>query len=371
MDRRTYLASVGGAAATGLAGCLGIGGSDGSTGTDTTDADGTVTTTAGGTAVAVETVATGLEVPWGAAYRGGTLYLTERPGRVGRVVDGEYETVAEFPDTRTGGEGGLLGLAFHPEDPDVAYTYQTYAAGGGRRNRIRRHDVADGWRPETLLDGIPGARIHDGGRLLVYDGALYATAGDASEADAAQERGRLNGTVLRLTLDGAPHPDNPFGDAVFSYGHRNPQGLAVRGGELYATEHGPDTDDEINRLEAGGNYGWPVVRGRSDREGFVDPLTSYTPTIAPGGAVFYPDDGAVEDWRGDLFFGTLAGQHLHRARIEGDRVTADERLFEGRFGRLRTTFVGPEGHLHAVTSNRDGRGRPGESDDRVLRFVPR
>ncbi|WP_254536252.1 PQQ-dependent sugar dehydrogenase [Halomarina litorea] len=373
MDRRTYLASVAGATAAGLAGCLGIGGSDGSTGTDgTAGTTGTApTTTADGSTVAAETVATGLEVPWGAAYRDGTLYLTERPGRVVRIVDGEREVVAEFSDTRTGGEGGLLGLVFHPEDPDVACTYQTYSAGQSRANRIRRHDVTDGWRPETVFDDIPGASVHDGGRLFVWDGALYATTGDAREADHAQDTTRLHGKVLRLTLDGDPHPDNPFDGGVFTYGHRNPQGLAVRDGELYATEHGPDTDDEINRLEAGGNYGWPVVRGPSDREAFVDPLTSYTPTIAPGGAVFYPDDGPIADWRGDLFFGTLAGRHLHRARIEGGEVVEDERLFEGRFGRLRTTFLGPDGHLHAVTSNRDGRGRPNDGDDRVLRFVPR
>ena len=373
MNRRTYLASAAGVAVTGFAGCLGVGGSGGSAETDATDAgDGTDTTTVAGATVAAETVASGLEVPWGAAYRGGTLHLTERPGRVVRVDDGgAREVVAEFPDTRTGGEGGLLGLVFHPEDADVAYTYQTYAADGGRRNRIRRHDVTDGWRAETVFDGIPGATIHDGGRLFVRSGALYATAGDASEADRAQDPARLNGSVLRLTLEGDPHPDNPPGGAVFSYGHRNPQGLAVRDGRLYATEHGSDTDDEINRLEAGGNYGWPVVRGRSDRETFVGPLTDYTPTIAPGGATFYPADGPVEAWRGDLFFGTLAGRHLHRARIEGGAVTEDERLFEDRFGRLRATFVGPGGNLHAVTSNRDGRGRPAEGDDRVLRFVPR
>jgi glucose/arabinose dehydrogenase len=382
MDRRTYLATVAGTTATGLAGCLGSepsepgesngssesNGANGSNGGDGSDSGTTADAGGSGDGVAVETVATGLEVPWGAAFRDGALYLTERPGRVVRAGEG---VVAEFPETRTGGEGGLLGLVFHPDDPDVAYTYQTYAADDGRRNRIRRHDVADGWRAETLLDTIPGESIHDGGRLFVHDGALYATAGDANEADRAQNPDTLNGTILRLTLAGDPHPDNPFGNEVFSYGHRNPQGLATRDGTLYATEHGPDTDDEINLLRAGGNYGWPVVRGRSDREEFVDPLSSYTPTIAPGGAAFYPGDGPIEAWRGDLLFGTLAGTHLHRARIEGDRVTEDERLFEGEFGRLRTTFVGPEGHLYAVTSNRDGRGDPREGDDRVLRFVPR
>lgn len=350
----------------GVAGCL-AGESDGD-GTGET----VTTTTDDGADVAAETVTTGLEVPWGAAYLDGALHLTERPGRVVRVVDGRREVVAEFPDTATGGEGGLLGLAAHPDDSTTAYTYQTYD-DGGRRNRIRRHDVADGWRAETLLDGIPGNRIHDGGRLFVRpdEGALYATTGDANRPEDAQDPATLNGTVLRLTLDGDPHPENPLGGPVFSYGHRNPQGLETKDGRLYASEHGPDTDDEINSLEAGGNYGWPDVRGReSGPDGeFVPALASYTPTIAPAGLAVYPDDGPIAAWSGDLLFGTLAGTHLHRVTLDDGDVT-DERLFGDAFGRLRTTFVDPEGHLYVTTSNRDGRGRPGEDDDRLLRVVP-
>jgi len=366
MHRRSYLRAAGAAVALGAgAGCL-AGESDGD------EAAKTVTTATDDGDVTAETVATGLEVPWGAAYLDGVLHLTERPGRVVRIVDGSREVVAEFPDTATGGEGGLLGLAAHPDDPTVAYTYQTYD-GGGRRNRIRRHDATDGWRAETLLDGVPGSRIHDGGRLFVSpdEGALYATAGDADRAEDAQDPAALNGKVLRLTLDGDPHPENPLNGPVFSYGHRNPQGLATEGGRLYATGHGPDTDDEINRLEAGGNYGWPEVRGReraADGE-FVPAIASYTPTIAPGGLAVYPDDGPIAAWSGDLLFGTLAGTHLHRAAL-GDGGVTDERLFEDAFGRLRTTFVGPEGHLYATTSNRDGRGRPAAEDDRLLRVVP-
>jgi len=375
MHRRAYLRAGGAALGVGLGGCLGgTGGGDG----EESDGggDGTAMTTADGGKITGETVATGLDVPWGAAYLDGVLHLTERPGRVVRIVDGRREVVAEFPDTATGGEGGLLGLAAHPTDPDAAYSYQTYD-DGGRHNRIRRHDVADGWRAETLLDGIPGSTIHDGGRLFVRDGALYATTGDAREQDAAQDPAALNGSVLRLTLDGDPHPENPLDGPVFSYGHRNPQGLAVGTGEdadgaLYATEHGPDTDDEINSLETGRNYGWPTVRGREsgDDDQFVPALASYTPTIAPGGLAIYPDDGPIEAWRGDLLFGTLAGTHLHRTALDGEEV-ADERHFADAFGRLRTTFVGPEGHLYVTTSNRDGRGRPDEDDDRLLRVVPR
>jgi glucose/arabinose dehydrogenase len=381
MDRRTLLRVVG-AGAAGLAGCTSVGG-PGNGGTETATETATASesgegeTTANGTgadSVQVKSVVTGLEVPWGAAWREGDLYLTERPGRVVRVPGGKGKASVvtdEFPDLRVSGEGGLLGLAFHPDDP-VAYTYGTYRTGGDLENRVVRHAVDDDWRAETLLDGIPAANIHDGGRLLVDDDALYVTTGDSGDSKKAQQRDSLAGKVLRLTLDGDAHPDNPFDSEVFTWGHRNPQGLAVRGEELFSTEHGPSTDDEINLLEAGNNYGWPEARGtgedRSRNEAFTYALASYTPTIAPGSATFY--DGPIERWRGDFFFGTLAGRHLHRVRFDGREVVEQERLYEGEYGRLRTVFTGPDGHLYCTTSNRDGRGRANDGDDRVLRFTP-
>lgn len=345
-----------------------VGGSTDTRGTETgTETD----MTDGSQGIAVESVVENLEVPWGVSYRDGTLYLTERPGRVVRVADGKREIVADFTDsTRTGGEGGLLGLAFHPDDPDTAFTYQTYSSGGSRRNRIVRHNVANGWTREVVLDGIPGAVIHDGGRLFVYEGDLYVTTGDASESQDAQNPQVLNGKVLRFTLDGGvrPHPDNPFGNAVFTYGHRNPEGLAARDGMLYAIEHGPTQDDEVNRLEKGANYGWPEVTGRSDRPEFTDPIVVFPDIIAPAGGVFY--DGPIERWQGDLFLGALAETHLRRVRIRDGAVTENEALYRGEFGRLRTPFVGPDAHLYVTTSNRDGRGSPGPDDDKVLRFRP-
>jgi glucose/arabinose dehydrogenase len=277
MDRRRYLATLGAAAIGGCAGRSGTGGTDGGGGVA---ADGD--TAVGDAGVAVETLATGLEVPWGVAARDGTLYLTERPGRIVRLADGAVETVVDAVDgVRHAGEGGLLGLAFHPSEP-YAYTHQTYETDGGLANRLVRHDLTAGWAGEPLLAGIPGARIHDGGRLLVHDDALYMTCGDAAAAANGQDADALAGSVLRLTLDGEPHPDNPFDSPVFSYGHRNPQGLAVRDGRLYSTEHGPSVADEINVLRAGENYGWPAVTGPSDDDrgspvGADDRVFRFTP----------------------------------------------------------------------------------------------
>ena len=317
--------------------------------------------------VTVDTIATRLEIPWGAAFRGETLYLTERPGRVVRIDAGKREVVADFTDeTRAEGEGGLLGFVFHPDDPDTAYAYQTYTRNGQAANRILELDAADNFASSVLFDGIPGANRHDGGRLAINGDALYATAGDADDAASAQDPSTLSGSVLRLTLDGEPHPDNPFDNAVFTYGHRNPQGLAFRNGRIYSTEHGPDTDDEINILEAGSNYGWPDVMGDSNGE-YTDPITSYTPTIAPGSATFY--DGPITQWQGDFFFGTLSGQHLHRVRIQDREILEDERLYEGEYGRIRTAFTGLDNHLHITTSN--GWGSANDADDRVLRIRPK
>lgn len=371
MRRRTYLNSVASGIGIGIAGCLGLDDTSDRTPSTPTDENGTTgpTVTAGSQTVVAETVVEGLEVPWGAAYRDETLYVTERPGRVVRVSERGIETVADFTEsTQTGGEGGLLGLVFHPENTDTAFTYQTYDADDGRRNRIVRHDVADGWSREVVLDGIPGSSIHDGGRLVVHDDALFVTTGDASESNDAQDPQLLNGKILRLTLDGRPHPDNPFDNAVFTYGHRNPEGLAARDGTLYAIEHGPDSDDEINRLESGGNYGWPDVTGPSNAEEFTDPVVTYEEIIAPGGGVFY--DGPIERWQGDLFIGTLVKTHLRRVRLRNGTATEDQTLYEGDFGRLRTTFIGPDRHLYVTTSNRDGRGSPTTRDDRILRLRP-
>ncbi|WP_132059108.1 PQQ-dependent sugar dehydrogenase [Halorussus amylolyticus] len=369
MERRAYLRSV----TTGLAGVTGMTGFAGCLRTGGTEQTATTTEAV---QFRTETVTMELEIPWGAAFDPeGVLYLTERPGRVQRVTpEGEdREEVADFTDRIAHeGEGGLLGLAFHPGDPDFAYTYGTYDADDGLVNRVVRHRVDEGFATDgVVVDDIPAGSIHDGGRIAFGpEGALYVTTGDAGEGERAQDRDSLAGKVLRVTPDGDPHPDNPGegGPRVFTYGHRNPQGLAWRDGTLFSTEHGPDHDDEINVLRAGNNYGWPDVMGPSDDETFTDPIESYTPTIAPASATFY--DGPIDDWQGDFFFGNLAGRHLRRVRIDGEEVVEQERLLDEEYGRLRSVFTGPDGHLYVATSNQDGRGTPAPQDDRILRIQP-
>ncbi len=357
MNRRTFCATVATIPVLASVGC------------QTTDDDQPTPTdgTDDTSEISVETVVDGLVVPWGVTLREETIFVTERPGRIQRITDGTATEVANLEDsTRTGGEGGLLGLAAHPTNANVVYSYQTYATDSGRANRVLRHDVAADWSWTVLFDGIPGGSIHDGGRLFIHDDALFVTTGDASDGGGAQNPDQLNGKILRLTLDGAPHPDNPFDNAVFTYGHRNPEGLAQRDGVLYTIEHGPDEDDEVNRLTAGGNYGWPETTGESDRSEFVDPVVTFSDIIAPGGGTFY--DGPVDAWQGDLFLGTLAGEHLRQIRLDNDSIVNNEPLFEGEFGRLRTPFMGPNQQLCVTTSNRDGRGNPSATDDAILRF---
>lgn len=388
MDRRAYLRTL----SVGLAGLSGCGRPAGrerppsavATDTGTPTATGTATASDESASVRIETVTMNLEVPWDGAFHpdSGSLYLTERPGRVRRVtprngpeelVGGDPELVADFTEEVVHEEaGGLLGLAFHPDDPDVAYTYGTYETDAGLDNRIVRHDVADDFAArEVVFDGIPAGSVRNGGRLAVDSGgALYATTGDAGDRRRAGDPGSLAGTVLRLTPAGDPHPENPFDSAVFTYGHRDPQGLAFhpRTGGIYSTDHGPDRDDEINVLRAGRDYGWPATMGRGGAA--TEPIATYTPAIAPAGATFY--DGPIEEWAGELFLGSLTGTHLRRVTVDSERESVLEQylLLVEEYGRLRTAFTGPDGHLYVTTSNRDGRGHPAPTDDRVLRIMP-
>ncbi len=340
-------------------------------------------TSGGGSAPApaptVETLATRLEIPWGLAFTpDGSLLITERPGRI-RVFQNGALRAQPVLDLASGvtpaGEGGLLGIAV---DPAFAanrhiYVYHTYGSPTALLNRVVRYELTAEFvatDPFVLIDGIPGAANHDGGRLeFGPDGLLYITTGDASDTTLSQNRTSLAGKILRLAKDGSVPAGNPFaGSPVYSMGHRNPQGLDWdASGQLYATEHGPTGLDEVNRIDAGGNYGWPTVTGAPDDPRFIDPIRHYTPSIAPSGATFYEGD-ALPCWRGDFFFATLRGTHLHRLDFAAPgQLVGEERVLDGSFGRLRDVEQGPDGKLYIITSNRDGRGSPVAADDRLLR----
>lgn len=328
-------------------------------------------------------VATGLEVPWEIRFLpDGDLLVTERPGRIVRVDPaGEHLRSDPVPGVEEAGEGGLMGLALAPSFEDdrriyVCYTTRTESGLMNRVDRFRyRDDGLDG--PTPVLRGMAGNRFHDGCRLgFGPDGFLYVTVGDAGNPESAQSRTSLNGKVLRITAEGESPPDNPFDNPVYSYGHRNPQGLAWDdAGRLWITEHGPSVTstgrDEINLVVAGNNYGWPEIRGDETAPGMVGPVAHSGPgPWAPAGAAWHD---------GSLFFGGLRGVSLYEARIPADAIqpTAPGPLevvvrahVPNEYGRIRAVRVGPDGLLYFSTSNRDGRGRVREGDDRILVVDP-
>ncbi|KAA9399651.1 PQQ-dependent sugar dehydrogenase [Haloarcula sp. CBA1130] len=448
-SRRQYLGALASIGATGLAGCRG----EPETRTDSSDQTSTVTTTAGpvrtldrydvslsheraqspsewvppttspmDTPLGIDPLIEDLEIPWDLSFAAdGTLFLTERVGRVLSFADGTVRTVAEpaaVIDAEssadgwwvTGGEGGTLGIAAHPSypDPPVVYVYYTTMTGDDERsNRVVAMDVSaeDPAATESVLvDDIPGSKIHNGGRLTFGpENYLWITTGDAGVGSLAADLDSLGGKVLRVTPAGDPAPGNPDlgGDPrVFTYGHRNPQGLAwLPDGTLVASEHGPTGRDELNRLVAGGYYGWPDTREHSE---YLDagpevrrPLanTGNTGGWAPSGSLFYTGD-AVPSLQNRLLTGGLKGQKLlvttltpagndlppgddaevYDADWTDDAYTATTHsLLADELGRIRHVEQGPDGGLYLVTSNRDGRagdGFPRERDDVLVRVTP-
>lgn len=347
------------------------------------------------TAFTVETVATGLEVPWAMALApDGRLFVTERPGRIRVIV---ADTLRADPwatlAVREEGEAGLMGLALAPDFASSGHVYVvgTFESGGGLVNRVMRFtEVAGrGTDPRVIIDDIPAARFHAGDAIAFgADGMLYLATGDAREPESARDPTSLAGKILRYRPDGTPPPDNPSpGSPVWASGLRNPQGLAwdPGSGQLFATDHGPSGfpnerfrtgNDEVNAIVRGGDYGWPAVAGTGGGAPLRDPVVVWDPAIAPSGLAFYASD-AIAPWSGSLFVAALAGTSLRRIAVTrapdaaaGWRATAEERLLEG-YGRLRAVLAGPDGSLYVTTSNRDGRGAPAAADDRVLRLAPR
>ncbi len=335
-----------------------------------------------------ETVVTGLEVPWSIAFTSPTrMLVTERTGRVRVIENGVLRPVplAVISDVEARGETGLMGLTLAPDYERSRFLYVSYgyAVPGGVHVRVVRfHDDGTGLsQRKVIIEGLPAARFHAGCRLRFGpDGKLYVTTGDATTREIAQKLDSLGGKTLRLNPDGTIPSDNPFpGSPVFSYGHRNSQGLDWQPGSglQFQTEHGPSGfdgpggGDEVNIVEKGKNYGWPVVHHKMTREGMVSPLLEFTPAIAPSGASFVTGP-KLPALKGDFLFACLIGERLMRVRLDPAnprRVLDTEPLFVREFGRLREVQNGPDGAIYFTTSNRDGRGSVRRGDDRILRLT--
>ncbi len=332
-------------------------------------------------AAAVEVVAAKLEVPWTIAFApDGRLLFTERVGRVKVITGNETATLLQL-SVAASGEGGLLGLAL---DPDFAanhhvYVYYTYRDGQNQLwNRVSRLEEKNSslLNETVIVDGIPGATIHDGGRIKFGpDGKLYIGTGDAARSQLAQDLNSLAGKILRVNPDGSAPSDNPYPNSpIYSYGHRNVQGLAWHPSTktLFATEHGSSAHDEINLIEPGKNYGWPTIIGKGNNPNYTDPVyETGTVTWAPSGACTY-DGSRFAQLRGKLLVATLRGQHMSIVSFDPPSyrtVSSTVNLYQDVFGRLlREVVQGPDGYLYLTTSNRDGRGAPAEQDDRILRI---
>lgn len=312
----------------------------------------------------VEVVAQDLAAPWSLAFHDETPLLSERD--TARIVEldgeGEPRDVGTVAEAAPRGEGGLLGIATRDD-----YLYAYYTAE--RQNVIARYPLEG--EPgalslgagETILDGIPAAGVHNGGRIAFGpDGLLYATTGDAGDTGNAQDLNSLGGKILRMKPDGRVPEDNPFGESlVYSYGHRNPQGIAWdENGTMWSTEFGQNTWDELNRIEPGGNYGWPEVEGIGDGEEFIDPVQQWEPAEAS------PSGMAIAN--GSIYFANLRGERLIEVPL--DDLTASTGHLVGEHGRLRDVVTRSDGTLWVLTNNTDGRGEPRPGDDRVLEVDP-
>jgi len=336
----------------------------------------------------IETFARGLNTPWAIDFApDGRIFISERQGRIRIIERGQLRSEPWMTiDVAASGESGLMGLAIDSQFTQNRFVYASYSYRSGAfstRNRLVRlredPKSGSGITDKILIDDVPGANNHDGGRVKFGpDGKLYWTMGDAQTTRYAQDLKSLNGKILRLNSDGGIPTDNPFPNSyVYSYGHRNPQGLVWQPTtrRLYATEHGPSgfqgcCRDEVNLIEPGKNHGWPEIRGDETKEGMITPVihSGSSETWAPGGAVFV----TTGPWVGSLLFTGLRGQTLYRAILDSNdprKVAKFERHFDRQFGRLRDVVEGPDKALYLLTSNHDGRGQPNPDDDRVIRII--
>lgn len=332
----------------------------------------------------IKIIAENLQIPWEIEFLpDGDILVTERPGNLRRI--GKDGQIYKIEGVEPIGEGGLLGMALHPKffENNWIYLYLTTKSDDDLKNQAVRYKLDNDKLSDKIivLDDIPGAALHDGGRIAFgpayasdealagkSDYYLYITTGDSGNSDLAQNKKSLAGKILRVKDDGAIPSDNPFGNAVYSYGHRNSQGLTWDDlGRLWATEHGRSGTssgyDELNLIEKGKNYGWSEIQGNDTKMGMEAPIIQSGPdeTWAPAGMAFV---------KGSLFFGGLRGESLYEAKIVSDKKVDLKVHFREDFGRIRAVKIGPDGFLYITTSNTDGRGDSKPGDDKIIRINP-
>ncbi len=334
----------------------------------------------------IEEFASNLFVPWSIVFTSADrILLSERDGDVRVIEKGvlQKEPLASF-DVSTRSEEGLMGMAIasnYDETKDVYACLAYQNDKGGLVDKVIRFNGESGVELSTVIDKLPAAQYHAGCRLLIQDTYLYISVGDATDKNLAQNNSSLGGKILRLNLDGSIPSDNPFPNSpIWSLGHRNPQGLTWDSDHqvLWSSEHGPSVfdgpagGDEINVIEKGKNYGWPIISHDKTKTGLENPIIQFTPALAPGSLLYYSGD-ALPFFKGNLFFGGLVGKGLYRVILKDDirQKPQVEKVSEVNFGRIRDVVQGPDGFIYFTTSNRDSRGKPSTNDDKMYRIVPK
>ena len=340
------------------------------------------------------TVATNLDTPWEILWGPDDfIWVTERMGKISRIDpnSGVVSEVIQIPDSRELGEGGLLGMVIDPDFQTNKYFYvgyNYYASGNNYREKIVRYtfnpSTGKADSPFILIENIDAASTHNGCRMVISpDKKLIFTTGDAQVTSKSQDVKSLNGKTLRINVDGTIPTDNPFpGSPVWSWGHRNPQGLVFSpdGNTLYSSEHGSSTNDEINIIQKGRNYGWPQVQGFCDLSSelafcrdsnVVEPIQAWTPTLAVAGMVFYNSD-LIPEWKNSLLVTSLKASRITQLLLDetGTKVLKATDFYTNTFGRLRDVCISPDGKVYIAVSNRDGRGSPRSDDDKIVEITP-